>query len=182
MGTRWEASAVEVHKASDLPADIGALVDASLSEHFGAVATLRDRWFSGENRFDAPGEALFEAREPSGRLLGICGLNVDPYAGDTWVGRVRHLFVLPAIRHSGVGTALVSRVIDAATGRFTTLRARTGDGEASSFYASLGFRAVDEPDASHEMYLAVPRGKENDSPGPRALMSHGKRPTGSELR
>jgi GNAT superfamily N-acetyltransferase len=182
MGTRSETSAVEVHKASGLPADIGALVDASLSEHFGAVATLRDRWLSGENRFDAPDEALFEARDTSGRLLGICGLNFDPYAGDTRVGRVRHLYVLPAVRRSGVGAALVSRVIDAATGRFTTLRARTGDGEASSFYASMGFRAVDAPDASHEMHLAVPRGKENDSPGPRALTGHGKRPTGSELR
>ena len=33
-----------------------------------------------------------------GRLVGVCGLNVDPYLDDPSVGRVRHLYVLVAAR------------------------------------------------------------------------------------
>src|SRR5262249_23887642 len=47
-----------------------------------------DDWESGANRFDGPGEVLFEARVGS-RLVGICGLDRDPYAQWAEIG---HLF------------------------------------------------------------------------------------------
>src|SRR5262249_51280807 len=62
------------------------------SERFGLrlVRRLTEEWASGVNRFDRPGEILFGAFI-DGRLVGVCGLNVDPYAGNERVGRVRHL-------------------------------------------------------------------------------------------
>jgi GNAT superfamily N-acetyltransferase len=152
---RAQRSARVVRRVTDIPGDVDLLLAVSWSAGFRGVATLRDRWLNGENRFDAPGEALFEARDDRGRLVGICGLNVDPYARDPRVGRVRHLYVAPAARRAGVATELVSVVIEMATGRFTTLRTRTYDADAASFYASVGFRHVDEPDATHVLQLSA---------------------------
>jgi hypothetical protein len=62
------------------------------------VRRLADDWVSVANRFDRPGEALFVARLP-GQVVGVRGLNVDPYTAEPGVGRVRHLYVAAA--HSG---------------------------------------------------------------------------------
>jgi GNAT superfamily N-acetyltransferase len=61
---------------------------------------------SGTNRFNKRGEAIFAA-SAAGALIGVCGLNVDPYASDPRVGRVRHLYVLSGFRQLGVGRQLV---------------------------------------------------------------------------
>ena len=104
------------------------------------VRRLVDEWAARANRFDRPGEALFGAWM-TGRLVGVCGLNVDPYAGDARVGRVRHLYVLTPMRRHGVGRQLVTEVIRAAGGRFDSLRLRTNNPAAARLYEVLGFRA-----------------------------------------
>ena len=102
------------------------------------VRRLVDEWATGANRFDRPGEALFIARIGE-RLVGICGLNVDPYAAAANVGRVRRLYVLSAYRRLGVGRQLVLAVLQAARGRFDVLRLRTTNPAAARLYESLGF-------------------------------------------
>ena len=102
------------------------------------VRRLVDEWATGANRFDRPGEALFTARIGD-RLVGICGLNVDPYAAAANVGRVRRLYVLSAYRRLGVGRQLVLAVLQAARGRFDVLRLRTTNPAAARLYESLGF-------------------------------------------
>ena len=74
------------------PGTLDALLDDS--ERLGSriVRRLVDEWSSGVNRFDRSGEALFGGRV-EGQLVGICGFNVDPYAADDGIGRVRHLYV-----------------------------------------------------------------------------------------
>lgn len=111
------------------------------SERFGLrlVRRLTEEWASGVNRFDRPGEILFGAFI-DGRLVGVCGLNVDPYAGNERVGRVRHLYVLSPFRRRGIGRQLVERVIQAARGRFDAVRLRTNDAAAARLYEALGFR------------------------------------------
>src|SRR5215470_11105409 len=98
----------------------GLLAD---SERAGSriVRRLVDEWRSGVNRFDRPGEALFGAWV-DGQLIGVCGLNIDPYAADDRVGRVRHLYVSSARRGHGVGRRLVAHVVRAARGRFDVCR------------------------------------------------------------
>jgi GNAT superfamily N-acetyltransferase len=130
-----------------------ALVDESEREGYRFMRRLADEWASGANRFDRPGEALFAARV-DGRLIGACGLNVDPYTTAKGVGRVRHLYVLSATRRLGVGEQLVARVIDAARGRFGRLRLSTQNPAAARLYERMGFsRSAGAADHTHILEL-----------------------------
>ena len=91
-----------IERLRDLPADrVGELLAESERAGSRFVRRLVDEWANGANRFDRPGESLFAAWV-GGRLVGVCGLNVDPYARDERIGRVRHLYVLSAFRRLGV--------------------------------------------------------------------------------
>jgi GNAT superfamily N-acetyltransferase len=120
------------------------------------VGRLATEWDSGENRFDKPGEALFVARV-DGQPVGVCGLNVDPYADERRVGRVRHLYVMEAYRRRGIGRRLLADVLAAARGPFDRLRLRTTNAEAARFYEAIGFAPCPgEADSTHALDL---RGK-----------------------
>ena len=146
--------AASIERLSNLPFDRLALLVAE-SERAGLqlVRRLADEWASGQNRFDRPGEALFAALV-DGRLIGVCGLNVDPYTAAPRVGRVRHLYVLSDDRRVGVGRQLVQEVIEAARGPFDTLRLRTHNPEAARLYERMRFlRSTAVKDCSHLMEL-----------------------------
>jgi GNAT superfamily N-acetyltransferase len=135
-------------------AELGALVAESEQAGLRFVRRLVEEWASGANRFDRPGEALFGAWV-DGRLVGVCGLNADPYAAEARVGRVRHLYVLSAFRRSGVGQRLIAEVIRAARGPFDTLRLRTDNAGAARLYEALGFRrTTPATHCTHVMDLA----------------------------
>lgn len=142
---------LRIERIADLPADFGDLIVLSLREDFYAMQRMRDDWDAGTNRFDRPGEILFEARVGA-RLVGICGLNRDPHADSSEVGRVRHLYVEPEFRRRGVGRALISRIVECASPSFLRLRLRTLRSDADLFYVALGFRrVVGAPEVTHEM-------------------------------
>lgn len=123
------AGTVRVERLIEASSDLfDALVDESERQGYRFVRRLADEWASGANRFDRPGEALFAARI-DGRLVGACGLNVDPYTRVVGVGRVRHLYVLADYRRLGVGRQLVEQVLDAA-GRCWTRREVVSSGFA----------------------------------------------------
>lgn len=117
---------------------------------------LWKEWRNGGNRFALPGEALFGAFRDE-TLVGVCGLNRDPYGGraeaeaGVEVGRVRHLYVARAERRQGVARALLQAVIAAAEGRFTRLELWTLSPEAGALFRSLDFEEVtDRVFATHE--------------------------------
>src|SRR6185295_8902008 len=116
------------------------------------VRRLVDDWTAGANRFDRPGEALFGALM-AGRLVGVCGLNVDPYAADPRGGRVRHLYVLTACRRHGVGRQLVARILEVAADRFDSLRLRTNNPSAARLYEAAGFAVSVAGECTHVMDL-----------------------------
>jgi GNAT superfamily N-acetyltransferase len=125
------------------------------SEQFGLalVRRLENEWQSGANRFDRPGEALFAAIDDS-QVVGVCGLNIDPYSPLPRIGRLRHLYVLSAARNRGTGTRLVHEVITASRETFDRLRLRTNDPRAVRFYERLGFlRCEGDPSATHQLDL-----------------------------
>ena len=132
----------------ELPADVQRLLTESEQAGMRLVRRLVDEWRDGSNRFDRPGEVLFGAWLDE-RLVGVCGLNVDPYVNDPQIGRVRHLYVLVEARRNGVARALMAEIFAAARGRFPTLRLSTWNPAAARLYESLGFRSVTERDCTH---------------------------------
>jgi GNAT superfamily N-acetyltransferase len=146
--------AVLVERVAELPRDgLEALVVESERAGLSFVRRLADEWVGGRNRFDRPGETLFVALT-GGRLIGVCGLNVDPYTTAPRVGRVRHLYVLAAHRRGGAGAELVRAVIAAARDPFDVLRLSTRDPAAARLYESLGFEpSTGAADCTHVLTL-----------------------------
>ncbi|PYQ08037.1 MAG: GNAT family N-acetyltransferase [Acidobacteria bacterium] len=140
-------SAMEIIELRTLPDEIGVLLSESERSGFRFLRRLVTEWESGRNRFDGRGEGLFGARV-SGRLVGICGLNIDPYENDMAVGRIRRLYVLDAYRRMGVGRSLIEHVACFARLNFRQLQLRS-DTAAVRFYEHLGFQAIVSGSATH---------------------------------
>jgi GNAT superfamily N-acetyltransferase len=147
-----------VERLDALPTDrVATLITESEQAGLGFVRRLAEEWASGRNRFDRPGEALFGALTDR-HLVGVCGLNIDPCAGDPRVGRVRHLYVQAAHRRLGVGRQLVGAVVGAARGPFATLRLSTANPAAAQLYESLGFqRHAGDAHCTHLLNLSAAR-------------------------
>jgi ribosomal protein S18 acetylase RimI-like enzyme len=147
-------SVARIERLDGSPADrLDALVAESEASGLRFVRRLVEEWVSGANRFDRPGEVLFVARTAR-EVVGVCGLNVDPYAAGQDVGRVRHLYVLSAYRRLGVGRRLVTEVMEAARSRFDGLHLRAENPAAARLYERLGFRRVGAGDSTHVMELS----------------------------
>lgn len=140
----------------DLRELLGDLPIVAAREGFAMVWRLVDDWAAGTNCFDAPGELLVVARV-DGDVVGVGGLNHDPWAS-MGVARVRRLYVRPDARRSGLGRALLARVVAAAgLGGFHTVRLRTTTVRGAAFFESCGFVAVTgEPEATHVLAIGSP--------------------------
>ncbi|WP_152392864.1 GNAT family N-acetyltransferase [Paenibacillus guangzhouensis] len=93
--------------------NLNSLLDDSISEGYNMVQKLQDEYTDGSNKFNRFGESLFVAIIDE-EVIGIGGLNIDPYLDLIDVGRVRHLYVLPRHRGSGVGKKLLGMIIEEA--------------------------------------------------------------------
>lgn len=139
-----------LRRATALPANMHELELEAAQAGFEMMRRLREDWRSGANRFDCPGEALLYACVGE-RVIGVAGLNVDPYQADDRVGRIRHVYVLSAARGRGAATDLVSRLIAEASGHFQLLRLYTDS--AAAFYERLGFTPAQAGHVTHVMPL-----------------------------
>lgn len=131
---------------------ISALADAANREGYWFVQRTIDEWNSGANRFSLPGEKLFGLMQAT-ELVGIGGLNLDPYTGEKSCGRVRHLYIGQVYRHRGYATLLMDAIINSARINFTVLRLYTDNPAAAVFYQSLGFQKTEDYKASHILVL-----------------------------
>ena len=139
-------SSLIVSRLLSLPAALAAMEREAITEGFGMITRLREGWDSGANRFDDEGEILLGVFRAD-TLLGIGGLNRDPYVSDPRVGRLRHLYVMKAERYSGIGRTLVERILADAASNFDSVRLWTD--RAGSFYDRLGFDRLDGPKVTH---------------------------------
>ena len=75
-----------IARVTDLSRDrLAVLLAESEASGYRFVRRLVNEWERGVNRFTRPGEALFAA-ESGGQVVGVCGLNIDPYLEDPRVG------------------------------------------------------------------------------------------------
>jgi GNAT superfamily N-acetyltransferase len=147
------AAGFTVEPLTELALDrLAPLLEEARQAEFRALARLVEEWASGTNRFDRPGEALFVALDGS-RVVGVCGLNIDPFVPGGRMGRVRRLYVLAGYRRRGIGRQLVGQAVARARGRFECLRLRTDSEGAAWFYEALGFRRSDDPGCTHTLDL-----------------------------
>lgn len=132
-------------RAYHLPEGVLKLVEESNSEGFRHLKRLVDDYNTGTNRFDKQGEALFIACVED-QIVGVCGLNQDPYLHNEAAGRVRRLYISKDFRRFGVGRLLMVEVIEEAKKHYKTLSLKTDNPVADSFYCSLGFskKIIDE--------------------------------------
>lgn len=136
-----------------LPAAFPKLIESAEAEGFQALTTLARNFESGTNRFDRPGEVLLTLWDRE-ELLGVGGLNRDPYFPSCLVGRLRHLYVLPSLRSQGLGRSLVEALEARARGVFFMLQLFTQASRAGAFYEALGYQPVQgETKVSHRKAL-----------------------------
>ena len=124
------------------------LVDESKQEGFEFVQRTIDDWNTGTNRFSHAGEGFWGLVAGTG-LIGIGGLNVDPYVEDAGTGRVRHLYIRQAYRRKGCASLLMNTIIAQAQLHFHVLRLLTTNPAAAVFYEKLGFEHSPGPKVSH---------------------------------
>ncbi|RKN70669.1 GNAT family N-acetyltransferase [Paenibacillus ginsengarvi] len=131
------------------------LLAESTEEGFRHIARLADDYESGANRFDKLGEALFLAYLHD-EIVGVCGLNCDPYSNGSGVGRVRRLYVSPSARRYGIGRKLIDAVISHARDHYDILVLRADHPVAYAFYHSIGFMKHDDLEShTHSLRLAA---------------------------
>jgi GNAT superfamily N-acetyltransferase len=137
-----------------LPPDFDELVEESVIEGYRYLERMRRDWATDAALFSGPGECLFRAHAGP-HTLGLCGRTRDPYAPGDRIGRIRHLYVRPAARNRGVGSALMTAVINGAARYFSQLRLRSSSTAASRLYPKHGFDLVrDDAYATHRLVLS----------------------------
>jgi N-acetylglutamate synthase-like GNAT family acetyltransferase len=102
---------INIERISEIRAgSINHLVEESLSQRFWFVERLIQEYCNGLNCFEKSGEVLLTA-SVQGAVVGIGGLNRDPYFSAPHVGRLRHLYVESVWRRCGIGHLLVTQLI-----------------------------------------------------------------------
>lgn len=129
-----------------------ALAAGAAAEGFEFLDRLLVEWESGSNRFDRPGEALLGVFDDE-TLIGIGGLNRDPFLDDPAVGRIRRIYIRAAWRNCGIGANLVSALLGRANGSFDQVRLRAVSKDAGRLYERLGFQPIEDAHATHVLVL-----------------------------
>ncbi|HAT2608344.1 TPA: GNAT family N-acetyltransferase [Kluyvera intermedia] len=116
----------------------------SMAEGFNMLHRLEENWLNGQNRFDRPGEKLLGAYVDD-VIVGVCGLNIDPFTKITGTGRLRHLYVDTAWRRNHVGSGLLSEILKDADLWFNFINTNAPS-SAFTFYERAGFVALCDMD------------------------------------
>jgi len=124
-----------------LDEDIKELREKSKKEGYNLIERLINDFKSGKNKFNKQGEVLI-VYEVNDRIVGICGLNIDP--ADPKRGRIRRLYVLPQYRNKGIGRELVKELINDSVRNFKSVSVNIGDLNISKFYEELGFKTYNK--------------------------------------
>ncbi|MBP2170804.1 ribosomal protein S18 acetylase RimI-like enzyme [Erwinia toletana] len=113
------------------------LKSESIASGFNMLSRLEDNWLTNKNRFDKPGEKLLGVLS-EGLLVGVCGLNRDPFMINARAGRIRHLYISNQWRRMQAGSLLLSEVVKDSALWFDFLNTNAPP-SAFIFYQRAGF-------------------------------------------
>ncbi len=114
------------------------IADEATSQGYEFVQRTIDEWKSGVNTFSKPSEKLW-GMIVDGEIIGLGGLNQDPFTDDPTLGRARHVYVAEKYRGHGLSKVILNLIITRAKEYFKSLRLATTNPIAVSLYESLGF-------------------------------------------
>lgn len=147
--------AFKVQRIEDLKkVDVSRLVTESEEEGYRFLTRLVQDYEDGSNTFNQDGEALYGAWDGTDNLVAIGGINRNPYTDNKDEARLRRFYTLGEARRKGVGSQLLSELVNHAKGTFNKVTCRTESAKADKFYRANGFEEThDTPDTTHVLKL-----------------------------
>lgn len=123
---------------------IQELLMESESQGYHYLTKMVSQWESGENRFARGNEKLICFKENE-KVIGIGGINEEPYLRRKGYGRLRDVFVLTKYRRNHIGRQIVEHLIEFGKRHYKAITLRIPENkEAGPFYEAIGFLRTDD--------------------------------------
>ena len=146
------------------------LVQESEEEGFNFLIRLINEYKNKINVFNKTGECLYGVFQGD-MLIGVGGLNEDPYTKDNKIGRLRRFYISRDYRRIGLGNLLLNQLLCHAEKYFEVIVLHTDTKQGDVFYTANGFVKGDYirdqvttkyyrdcyPNNSYEQFLLVNR-------------------------
>lgn len=134
--------------------DIKELLIESQEAGFFFLTKLVAEYKNGQNVFNKTGERLWGVYGEKNKLIGVAGLNQNPYIQYANAGRVRRFYVSAQFRRKGIGKQLLKEIIHYAENYYDSLVLYTDTDKAKLFYERNGFKRVyNQHKITHEYKL-----------------------------
>ena len=145
---------IKIQEIQDFPfANFFDLLAESEEAGFRFLKRLKEDWLNKSNRFDKEGEGLFLIWK-AGELVGIGGINQDPYCQNKKIGRLRRFYIKANHRSQGLGALLLQYIIAEKGKAFQEIQLYTDTESAAKFYEKEGFeRVFQNSHFSHRLIL-----------------------------
>lgn len=114
------------------------LVQESKEEGFNFLIKLKSEYKNKTNTFNKTGECLYGIFQEE-KLIGIGGLNEDPYSENNKIGRLRRFYISKDYRRIGLGNLLLKQLLSHAEKYFKVVVLHTDTKQGDTFYIANGF-------------------------------------------
>lgn len=114
------------------------LVQDSEEEGFNFLIRLINGYKNKVNVFNKTGECLYGIFQGD-MLIGVGGLNEDPYTKDNKIGRLRRFYISRDYRRLGLGNLLLNQLLCHAEKYFEVIVLHTDTKQGDVFYTANGF-------------------------------------------
>ncbi|NKW84378.1 GNAT family N-acetyltransferase [Bacillus cereus] len=114
------------------------LVQESKEEGFKFLKKLINEYENELNTFNKSGECLYGIFQGE-KLIGIAGLNADPYTENNKIGRLRRFYIAKDYRRIGLGKLLLNKLLSHTEKYFKVVVLHTDTKQGDVFYTANGF-------------------------------------------
>ena len=133
---------IQILEVKEIPFEgFSVLLAESEKEGYNFLRRLETAWRNGTNRFSLTGEGLYRAVN-DGELIGIGGINLDPFQNNKRIGRLRRFYIKQSWRKQGVGSMLLNHILENHWVYFEEITLRTHSQIARFFYEKNGFKKI----------------------------------------